>query len=376
MLRRNVLIFHSGALGDFVLSWPLALALGRLHPQSRIIYVTAASKGKLAERALRIESADIEAGWRHLYADAKGLPEICRKMLGGAHSIYAFVGGAEVMANGPTTAIGAAENGASVPSTSPAPYPSTPSPSRSAVATQPSDSAASAAIPNADTWTQNIAALAPEAKLALLPAKPPVHYRGHATEFLLETLAPAPAVRTAVVQILSSIADAGLRINRAVGQSSTSGNGGETTATPAARKCVVIHPGSGGREKCWPAELFLKLIDRLAAAGHSARVAIGEVEIERWPAATLRRFAGAATVVRPSSHVDLLAELSSAHAFVGNDSGPSHLAGIIGVPSVVLFGPTDPTIWRPLGPNVRVIRAGSLEAIGVDEVVDGVERLI
>src|ERR1700678_801872 len=61
MLRRNVLIFHSGALGDFVLSWPLALALGRLYPQSRIIYVAPASKGKLAERVLRIESVDGEA---------------------------------------------------------------------------------------------------------------------------------------------------------------------------------------------------------------------------------------------------------------------------------------------------------------------------
>ena len=37
---RNILLFHAGALGDFVVTWPLALALARLHPQSRVFYVT------------------------------------------------------------------------------------------------------------------------------------------------------------------------------------------------------------------------------------------------------------------------------------------------------------------------------------------------
>src|SRR3982074_1768604 len=63
LARRNVLIFHLGALGDFLLTWPVALALGRLHPQSRIFYVTHAGKGRLAEQVLRIEAADIESGW-------------------------------------------------------------------------------------------------------------------------------------------------------------------------------------------------------------------------------------------------------------------------------------------------------------------------
>ena len=68
--RRNVLIFHSGALGDFILTWPLALALGRLFPQSRIYYVTHGQKGALAEKVLRVESVDAEAGWHPLFAEA------------------------------------------------------------------------------------------------------------------------------------------------------------------------------------------------------------------------------------------------------------------------------------------------------------------
>src|SRR5215218_3686549 len=95
ILRRNVLILHAGALGDFVLSWPLVLALGRLHPQSRIIVVTHASKGALAESALRVESADVEQGWHGLFGageDAVALAERAAKLVEGAHAIYSFVG--------------------------------------------------------------------------------------------------------------------------------------------------------------------------------------------------------------------------------------------------------------------------------------------
>src|SRR6478752_3633268 len=81
VLRRNVLIFHQAALGDFVVSWPLALALGRMYPQSRLAYVTAGEKGKLATRAIRTEAIDVEAGWHHLFGDAAGLPESNRKVL-------------------------------------------------------------------------------------------------------------------------------------------------------------------------------------------------------------------------------------------------------------------------------------------------------
>src|SRR4051812_18832705 len=91
-LRRNILIFHLGALGDFVVTWPLALALGRLHPQSRIFYVAAGQKGKLAEKALRTESTDIESGWHHLFGgDLSAMPEAARKQLENAHSVYSFI---------------------------------------------------------------------------------------------------------------------------------------------------------------------------------------------------------------------------------------------------------------------------------------------
>jgi ADP-heptose:LPS heptosyltransferase len=52
---------------------------------------------------------------------------------------------------------------------------------------------------------------------------------------------------------------------------------------------------------------------------------------------------------------DLAALLCRCHAFLGNDSGVSHLAGMMGIPTVAVFGPTDPAVWAPLGPNVRTL---------------------
>src|SRR5678815_499779 len=95
MLRRNVLILHSGGLGDFVLAWPLVVALSRMHPQSRIIVVTHASKGALAEAALRVEWADVEQGWHGLFTADVPLGERAAKLVEGAHAIYTFMGGGE-----------------------------------------------------------------------------------------------------------------------------------------------------------------------------------------------------------------------------------------------------------------------------------------
>jgi ADP-heptose:LPS heptosyltransferase len=53
---------------------------------------------------------------------------------------------------------------------------------------------------------------------------------------------------------------------------------------------------------------------------------------------------------------EIAAMLQHACFFLGNDSGIAHLAAAIGIPTFVLFGPTDPAEWAPWGPNVNVIR--------------------
>src|SRR5688572_24534466 len=91
MFRRNLLIFHSGALGDFIVTWPIAMAAARLYAQSRIIYVTGSEKGVLAERLLRVDSVDVEGGWSELFSESPNLSENPRKLLDGAHVVLSFV---------------------------------------------------------------------------------------------------------------------------------------------------------------------------------------------------------------------------------------------------------------------------------------------
>ena len=51
-------------------------------------------------------------------------------------------------------------------------------------------------------------------------------------------------------------------------------------------------------------------------------------------------------------------------AYLGNDSGVTHLAALAGVPTVALFGPSDPARWSPLGPRVTVLRSPTREMVG------------
>lgn len=300
MLRRNVLILHSGALGDFVLAWPLILALSRLHPQSRIIVVTQHSKGALAEAALRVESADVDSGWHAIFADGSEPPENVIRLLNGAHAICSFVCGAE------------------------------------------------------DVAARRLREIGGEAQVVTLAPRPAADFSRHASEFLLDQLAPFPALAAGARQIVHSIETRGISVARS--------DGGD----------VVLHPGSGSLAKCWPVEKFIKLADKLKRKRRSVRILIGEVETERLTESQIAALKNAGDVRRPQTYVDLLNELRTASAVVGNDSGPAHLAGVIGAATVALFGPTDPAVWRPLGPRVRVLRHQPIESLSVDDVLHAV----
>jgi ADP-heptose:LPS heptosyltransferase len=65
--------------------------------------------------------------------------------------------------------------------------------------------------------------------------------------------------------------------------------------------------------------------------------------------------------------------LKHCDAYLGNDSGISHLAGACGIPLLVLFGPTDPTIWRPLSNLTWVL---SFQEATVGKVVSSLKQLI
>jgi ADP-heptose:LPS heptosyltransferase len=121
------------------------------------------------------------------------------------------------------------------------------------------------------------------------------------------------------------------------------------------RAAVVIHPGSGGRGKCWPLANFCDVARRLQAKGANVVFVVGPVELERWPAVELVALEREFALCRSPSADHLVAMLAATAVFVGNDAGPTHLAALLGTPTVAIFGRTSAPIWRPLGSRANVV---------------------
>ncbi len=119
------------------------------------------------------------------------------------------------------------------------------------------------------------------------------------------------------------------------------------------RDSVVIHPFSGSSRKNWPLNRYRELAQRLP------------LPVE-WTASPDE-------ILLEAHHFADLGQLAvwllEARIYVGNDSGITHLAAALGVPTLALFGPTDPAIWAPRGSHVRVLRHQPLDTLSVDSVL-------
>ena len=134
---------------------------------------------------------------------------------------------------------------------------------------------------------------------------------------------------------------------------------------------VVVHPGSGSPEKCWPVPRFARILEWISRRG-PAVVLLGPAEEARRE--QLDPFLPA-NRLSPATPIELAEALAGARLYIGNDSGPGHLAAAVGTPTISLFGPTDASIWRPLGPRSTVIEApgANLDSLPVEEVLGAVE---
>ncbi len=126
----------------------------------------------------------------------------------------------------------------------------------------------------------------------------------------------------------------------------------DARATPSPDAPVILHAGSGARTKCWPRAALRALATALAAVVR-VRLVLGPAEIERgeatgWPSGV--------EVSRPSDVAALAAMVAAARAYVGHDSGPTHLAAALRVPTLALFVSTEPRVWAPVGAHVQIIR--------------------
>ncbi len=140
---------------------------------------------------------------------------------------------------------------------------------------------------------------------------------------------------------------------------------------------LVLHPGSGSEKKNWPEAKWAGLIQQIAATTNWNLLLVGgEAEGER-----LRRLATALPPARCSIAQGLpLAELAqriqSYAAFVGHDSGITHLAAAVGLPCVVLWADTLEEVWRPQGERLVVLKEiTGVRAISVEKVLTELRKL-
>lgn len=210
------------------------------------------------------------------------------------------------------------------------------------------------------TFVARVRALAPGAVVA-----PSVGPDGPVWEHLLATVGGDPIVADrAPLSVPASLIADGDRALRAAGWD------GEMPL-------LMIHPGAGGIAKRWPAEGFARV---LAELGSSRRLALA---VHQGPAdadavADLSpRYRGPIVRLTDPTLPVLAGAMTHATAWLGNDSGVSHLAAALGVPSLVLFTASN-LAWRPWCDAARplVVETSVLRAPDLLQVIAAITALL
>ncbi len=130
---------------------------------------------------------------------------------------------------------------------------------------------------------------------------------------------------------------------------------------------VVIHPGSGSPHKCVAPETLLPVVVAVQRVG--AIPVILEGPADREPVERLLQLCSNPPIVlRDLDLLTVAGVLAQSQLFVGQDSGITHMAGLMGVHMVALFGPTDPARWAPRGIHMTVVQGASCLCRSWDEV--------
>ena len=162
----------------------------------------------------------------------------------------------------------------------------------------------------------------------------------------------------------------------------------ERLAEAGLENLAIINPGAGWGAKRWPAQRYGAVARALACCGLRAVVNYGPGEDQL--AREAEQASEGAAKAFAFSLTELIALTRRAKLFIGGDTGPLHLAAALQVPTVAIFGPTDPACNGPYGTRSIVLRnpasptshsrrpqpdEGMLE-ITVDAVVDAARRLL
>lgn len=129
----------------------------------------------------------------------------------------------------------------------------------------------------------------------------------------------------------------------------------EAVGISTEQSLVIFHPGSGSVHKCVGPDVLAPVITALQSSGATPVILEGPADRE-----TVERLLSLCVdppiVLRGLDILTVVGVLAQARLFVGQDSGITHLAVLMGVHTVALFGPTNPDRWAPRGAHVTVVQ--------------------
>jgi len=241
---------------------------------------------------------------------------------------------------------------------------------------------------------------------AMCGARYTIGFRGQPASWLLTDRAPAPNVILgrerihSVEQQLALLQWAGVpmperpRLSLAINPNAAASvrtklmSAGVTTASLASARFAIVAPGAAFESKRWSAHGFASVIDHLSSCWKLDSIVVAGPAQE-----ALAREAAVSSRSNPTVLSNItLAELTAlvgtvGLVFVGNDSGPMHIAAAVDCPILAMFGSSNPDVWHPwTEAPYRVLggergtgdsnNRGSIERITVDEVITAVDEVL
>lgn len=142
---------------------------------------------------------------------------------------------------------------------------------------------------------------------------------------------------------------------------------------------IAVHPWASNPEKEWPLNKFRELALRLCSELGYKIVVIGGLR-ERERAEEFSSGLPVINLTAKTSLVELAGLFKKGKLLISNDSGPMHLAAVLGIPTVAIFRKTPLSIsarrWGPVGQGNIVIENDDISSIKVDEVLDGIKKIL
>ncbi|MBC8326922.1 MAG: glycosyltransferase family 9 protein [Verrucomicrobia subdivision 3 bacterium] len=141
------------------------------------------------------------------------------------------------------------------------------------------------------------------------------------------------------------------------------------SAVDEKQNVLAVHPGSGSAAKNWPEENWAVFLSKWLTQNDADLLLVGgEAEAERLAQLSARLPRERHRVLLHAPLVEVARALSGCRAFLGHDSGITHLAAAVGLPGVVLWAETDAVVWRPPSDAMNLLQ----QPIATDAVLRAV----